>query len=51
MRAWLADWFGWREFLHLGDITSARGMEIYLLLWLRLWGAVGTGMLNVKVVT
>jgi len=51
VRAWLADWFGWREFLDLGDITSARGMEIYLLLWLRLWGAVGTGMLNVKVVT
>ena len=51
MRAWLADWFGWREFLDLGDIAAARGMEIYLLLWLRMWGAAGTNMLNVKVMT
>ena len=30
--------------------TAARGMEMYLPLWLRLWQATGTGHLNVKVV-
>ena len=43
--------FGWSRVLDLGDITSARGPEMYLALWLRLWQATGTGHLNVKVVT
>lgn len=45
--------FGWGtdDIMDLGDITSARGTEMYLALWLRLWGATGTGHLNVKVVT
>ncbi len=43
--------FGWpaADVLDLGDIGAARGMEMYLPLWLRLWGATGTGHLNVKV--
>ena len=43
--------FGWpaEEVMDLGDISAARGMEMYLPLWLRLWGATGTGHLNVKV--
>ena len=42
---------GWPEgsVLDLGDITAARGMEMYMALWLRLWGAHGTGVLNVEV--
>ena len=47
---WLATWFGWKYILDLGDITPARGTEMYLPLWLRLWSALGTGMLNVRVV-
>lgn len=47
---WLASWFGWKDILDLGDITTARGVEMYLPLWLRLWGATGTGMFNIKVV-
>lgn len=44
--------FGWPpgDILDLGDITASRGLEMYLPLWLRLWGATGTGDLNVKVV-
>ena len=44
--------FGWpsEQILDLGDITAARGMEMYLPLWLRLWGAVGSAELNVRVV-
>ena len=46
----LTHWFGWRQVLDLGDITSARGTEMYLPIWLRMWGALGTGVFNVKVV-
>jgi len=43
--------FGWpaASILDLGDITAARGMEMYMALWLRLWGAAGTAVLNVDV--
>ena len=43
--------FGWPEssLLDLGDITNARGMEMYLALWVRLYGATGTGIFNVGV--
>lgn len=47
---WLSSWFGWKHILDLGDITSARGAEMYLPLWLRLRGALGSGMLNIQVV-
>jgi hypothetical protein len=33
---------GWKRVLDLGDITAARGVEAYLLLWLRMWGALKT---------
>ena len=42
--------FGWKDVLDLGDISSARGPEMYMAMWLRLWGATGTAMVNVKVV-
>jgi len=42
--------FGWTSILDLGPISAARGTEMYLILWLRLWGALGTGDFNVKVV-
>lgn len=46
----LRDWFGWTSIIDLGDITTARGTESYLPLWIRLWGALGTADFNVKVV-
>lgn len=46
----LRDWFGWKHILDLGDISTARGTEMYLPLWLRLWGRLGTGLLNIQVV-
>ena len=42
--------FGWKSVLDLGDVTAARGMEAYLLLWMRLWGALKTANINVRVV-
>jgi predicted dinucleotide-binding enzyme len=50
VKRWLGEWFGWRDILDLGDVTASRGMEMYLPIWLRLWGAVGSPMFNVKIV-
>jgi 8-hydroxy-5-deazaflavin:NADPH oxidoreductase len=41
--------FGHRDVIDLGDITSARGSEMLLPIWLRLWGALGTGEFNFKI--
>jgi hypothetical protein len=45
----LRDWFGWRHVVDLGDITTARGTEMYLPLWVRLYRALGTGDINLHV--
>jgi len=47
---WLRAWFGWKDVIDVGGISSARGTESYLPLWIRLWGALGTSEFNVKVV-
>jgi hypothetical protein len=36
--------------IDLGDITTARGTEMYLPLWTRIWAATQNPMFNVKVV-
>ena len=43
--------FGWSEeqIVDLGDLTGARGMELYLILWLRLFQTFGTPRLNIHV--
>jgi 8-hydroxy-5-deazaflavin:NADPH oxidoreductase len=42
--------FGWKNVVDLGDITTSRGTEAYLLLWTRLYGALKTGDFNIKIV-
>jgi predicted dinucleotide-binding enzyme len=42
--------FGWKEVMDLGDITGARGQEMYLALWLRLYGKLQTPYVNIHVV-
>ncbi|MFL5383354.1 MAG: NADP oxidoreductase, partial [Longimicrobiaceae bacterium] len=46
----LQEWFGWRDVIDLGDITTARGTEMLLPVWLRLMQALGTPMFNFKIV-
>jgi predicted dinucleotide-binding enzyme len=41
---------GHTDVIDLGDITSSRGTEMYLPLWLRMMQSLGTGVFNVKVV-
>ena len=47
----LLESFGWPpgRILDLGGIASSRGVEMYLPLWLRLYGTLGTGDLNLAV--
>lgn len=46
----LTTWFGWQTVRDLGDITAARAMEMYLPLWLRLMGSLGTPKFSITVV-
>ncbi|MCC6613209.1 MAG: NAD(P)-binding domain-containing protein [Anaerolineae bacterium] len=41
--------FGWPSVIDLGDITSARGAEMLLPIWLRLMGALQTPLFNFKI--
>lgn len=42
--------FGHADVIDLGDLSTARGTEMLLPVWLRLWGALGTPMFNFKIV-
>src|SRR5690606_22561647 len=44
--------FGWqdRNIIDLGDITSARGTEMILPIWVRLYGTLQTPMFNFNIV-
>ncbi len=46
----LKDWFGWKSVIDLGDITSARGVEMMLPIWIRLMGTLQTPNFNFKIV-
>jgi hypothetical protein len=46
----LLETFGWKDLIDLGDITMARGTEMWLPLWVRLYGTLKTPMFNLKVV-
>jgi predicted dinucleotide-binding enzyme len=41
--------FGWKNVLDLGDITAARGQEMFVIFWVRIMGALGSPMFNVHV--
>ena len=48
----LLESIGWPSLriIDLGGIEAARGTEMYVALWLRLWGTLGTGDFNIAVV-
>jgi predicted dinucleotide-binding enzyme len=47
--ALLRDGFGWQSIIDLGDITTARGVEMVLPLWVSLMGVKQTGTFNFHV--
>jgi 8-hydroxy-5-deazaflavin:NADPH oxidoreductase len=46
----LLESFGHSDVIDLGDISTARGPEMWLPLWVRLLGPLGTPMFNLKIV-
>lgn len=46
----LLESFGWKDVLDLGDITTARGTEMILPIWVRIWGATKNPMFQFKLV-
>ncbi len=46
----LREQFGWKRVVDLGDISTARGTEAWLLLWTRLYGALGNAEFNMALV-
>ena len=46
----LLESFGHTDVIDLGDISTARGSEMLLPIWLRLMGALNTPMFNFKIV-
>jgi len=48
----LLETFGWLsgDIIDLGDISAARGMEMYVILWVRVMGAIGTAGFNIRIV-
>lgn len=42
--------FGWRAPIDLGGISAARGTEAWLLLWTRMFAALGTAEMNLRIV-
>ncbi|HSL45854.1 MAG TPA: NAD(P)-binding domain-containing protein [Anaerolineales bacterium] len=47
----LRDWFGWKQIIDLGGIETARGVEMYVLLWHQLRNAISSQRFNLKIVT
>jgi predicted dinucleotide-binding enzyme len=45
----LKDGFGWKSVIDLGDITTARGVEMLLPIWITLRGQLQTGTFNFKI--
>ena len=41
--------FHWKNIIDLGDLSAARGMEAYLLLWVRLMNKLGTANFNIHI--
>lgn len=48
----LLNTFGWKmeNIIDLGDLSAARGMEAWLLLWIRIYGKLKTPMFQMKIV-
>jgi predicted dinucleotide-binding enzyme len=45
----LKGWFGWKHVVDLGDITAARGQEMFVIFWVRLYSALQSPMFNIHV--
>ncbi len=46
----LTEGFGWKHVIDLGDISTSRATEMYMPMWIRMWGALKTANFNIHVV-
>jgi len=46
----LRDGFGWKSIIDLGDISTSRGVEMYVVLWRNLRLVVSSRQFNIKLV-
>ncbi len=46
----LLESLGWRDVIELDGLQNARGLEMWISLWVRLMGTLGTPIFNIKVV-
>jgi 8-hydroxy-5-deazaflavin:NADPH oxidoreductase len=46
----LLESLGWRDVIELDGLQNARGLEMWVSLWVRLMGTLGTPVFNIKVV-
>jgi predicted dinucleotide-binding enzyme len=46
---WIQREFGWKSVIDLGDLSAARGLEAYLLLWVRMMQTFKTAKFNIKI--
>ena len=46
----LLESLGWRDVIELDGLQNARGLEMWISLWVRLMGSLGTPIFNIKVV-
>ncbi len=46
----LLEELGWHDIIELDELSAARGLEMYLPLWVRLMGRLGTADFNVRLV-
>ncbi len=47
----LRDWFGWRSIIDLGDITTSRSVEMYVILWHNVRNVISSPRFNIKIVS
>jgi predicted dinucleotide-binding enzyme len=46
----LLEQLGWRDVVEFEELSGARGMEMWLALWIRLMGRLGSADFNLKLV-
>jgi hypothetical protein len=45
----LKGWLGWKNVVDLGDLTAARGQEMFAIFWVRVYGALKSPSFNIHV--
>lgn len=45
----LREEFGWKTVIDLGDLTAARALEMMIMVWIKLWEALGTADFNFRI--